>query len=71
MLGLKIKAYMDGKYIKQTVLTDKTGMRPQVVSAILAGTRKIEATEYFAICQALEVPLDFFFKEEKNTCSTI
>ena len=63
MLGLKIKAYMDTKGIKQTFLAEKTGMGLAVVNAILNGNRKIEANEYFEICKALEIPLDFFFQD--------
>ena len=69
MLGLKIKAYMDTKGIKQTFLADKTGMGLTIINAILNGNRKIEASEYYEICKALDKPLDFFFQEETNTCS--
>lgn len=67
MLGLKIKAYMEEKGIKQTFLSEKTGMGLTTINAILNGGRKIEAVEYFEICKALEKPLDFFFSEEKQT----
>ncbi|MBQ6832854.1 MAG: helix-turn-helix transcriptional regulator [Lachnospiraceae bacterium] len=66
MLGLKIRAYMDTKGIKQTYLSDKTGLPIQTVNAILNGNRKIEAVEYYAICQALERPLEYFLQEENN-----
>lgn len=67
MLGLKIKAYMDARGIKQTFLADKTGMGLTAINAILNGNRKIEANEYYDICKALDKPLDFFFQEEKQT----
>lgn len=67
MLGLKIKAYMDARGIKQTFLADKTGMGLTVINAILNGNRKIEACEYYEICKALDKPLEFFFQEEKQT----
>lgn len=63
MLGLKIKKYMDNKGIKQTFLAEKTGMSLQAINTILNGNRKIEATEYYDICNALDKPLDFFFKD--------
>lgn len=64
MLGRKIKKYMDSKGIKQTFLAEKTKMSLQTVNAILNGNRKIEATEYFKICQALEISLDYLFSTE-------
>ena len=67
MLGLKIKAYMDARGIKQTFLADKTNMGLTTINAILNGNRKIEANEYYDICKALDKPLDFFFQEEKQT----
>lgn len=63
MLGLKIKSYMDEKGIKQVFLSEKTGIKPQIISSILNGARKIEAEEYFKICEALSVELEFFFSE--------
>lgn len=63
MLGLKIKKYMDNKGIKQTFLAEKTGMSLQAINTILNGNRKIEAKEYYDICNALDKPLDFFFKD--------
>ena len=68
MLGLKIKAYMDARGIKQTFLADKTDMGLIIVNAVLNGNRKIEAGEYYEICKALDKLLDFFFQEETNTC---
>lgn len=67
MLGLKIKAYMDARGIKQTFLADKTNMGLTTINAILNGNRKIEANEYYNICKALDKPLGFFFQEEKQT----
>lgn len=68
MLGLKIKAYMDARGIKQTFLADKTGMGLTTINAILNGNRKIEANEYYDICKALDKPLDFSFrKKNKHT----
>lgn len=61
MLGLKIKAYMKEKGIKQTFLSEKTGIGLTAINAMLNGSRRIEAAEYFKICKALEKPLDFFF----------
>lgn len=66
LLGLKIKAYMDSRGIKQSFLAEKTGMGLPVVNAILNGNRKIETTEYFEICKALDVPLDYFFQKEQT-----
>ncbi len=64
MLGSKIKNHMEERGIKQTFLSEKTGIKPQIINAILNGNRKIETNEYFAICKALEKPLEYFFEKQ-------
>lgn len=72
MLGQEIRKYMDDKGIKQVFLADKTGIKPQIINAMLQGTRKIETIEYFLICDALEVQPEYFaikigfFKDKKK-----
>jgi len=62
-MGEKIKAYLDSHGIKQTFLAEKTGFSDCMISDICLGNRKIEVTEYYRICKALNVPLDYFFEE--------
>jgi transcriptional regulator with XRE-family HTH domain len=64
MTGKKIKNYLNNKGISQTFVSNKTGIPISTLNAALNGNRKILAEEYFLICQALEIPLDTFVKEE-------
>lgn len=64
MLGIKIKLYMESRGIKQNYLSEKTGIPPQAISAILNGNRKIEAVEYYGICKALKIPLELLLAED-------
>lgn len=42
-------------------IKDRTrGMKPQALNDVLNERRKIEATEYFNVCKALNVGLDYF-----------
>lgn len=63
MLNQKIKSYLDERGIKQSFLKERLGMTASVVNALVNGNRGISAEEYFKICDALKVPLDYF-KEE-------
>ena len=65
MLGQRIKKYLTENGIKQTYLADKTGFSNSIISDMLNGIRKIETTEYFKICKALNVPFDFFYEDEE------
>lgn len=60
MLGKNIKAYMDAEGLKATVIAGKAGIKDPIFSAMVNEKRKISAEEYFAICRALNVPLDRF-----------
>lgn len=55
MVGKIIKEYMDEKGIKQVRVSEKTGITPQILGQILKETRKIETSEFFTICEAIEV----------------
>lgn len=65
MLGQEIKKYLNSRGISQTFVSEKTGIKQPILSAALNGSRKLLATEYFAICGALSVPLDYFTTEQK------
>lgn len=72
MLGTDIKNYIEQNGIKQTYISEKTGMSVQALNAVLNGSRKIEATEYYKICGALNVPLNYFFKtDEQAACREV
>lgn len=65
MLGLKIKQYIVERGIKQTFLAEAVGVPDSAMSDMLSGQRKIDAVEYYKICKALRVELEYFFKEEE------
>ena len=63
-MGEKIKKFLVEHGITQTFIAKSTGLTDQVISDICNKGRKIDCEEYFKICQALNVPLDYFFVEK-------
>ena len=64
MVGQRIKAYLTENGIKQSFVSEKTNIPTPVLSAKLAGTRKIEVMEYYRICRALNVDMLTFIEQE-------
>lgn len=62
MVGARIKEYLKEKGIKQSFLAEKTGIAYSVISDICTRERKVDVIEYYKICKALELPLDYFLK---------
>ncbi len=60
MLNRRIKKFMEERGVKQSFLKEQLGMTASTVNALLNGNRGISAEEYFKICDALKVPLEFF-----------
>lgn len=60
MLGKIIKTYIEENGLKQKKIAEDSGMTQQALSDVLNERRKIEATEYFNLCRALKVTVDFF-----------
>lgn len=60
MVGRRIKLYLEEHGIKQVFLSEKAQIPPMILSAMLAGQRKIEVMEYYRICQALGLDLMTF-----------
>ena len=63
MVGKRIKEYLMSNGIKQTFIAEKTGLTPMVISDICNNDRKIDCCEYYKICNVLNVPYDYFFKD--------
>lgn len=61
-----IKTYIDSKGLKQSHIAEKTGIKTDVLCNILNNKRKLLVDEYCIICEALEVPFDFFVKCENE-----
>ncbi len=53
MLGTILKDYMKVNGIKQSYVAEKMGTSPQVLGTILNEKRKLEAVEFFALCDAI------------------
>lgn len=60
MKGSDIKSYMISKGIKQSYVSEKTGIPAPILNMMLNDNRKIEANEYMKICDAIGVPLEQF-----------
>ncbi|WP_419094299.1 helix-turn-helix domain-containing protein [[Ruminococcus] torques] len=64
MLGNTLKECMKEKGIKQGFVAEKIGVSPQIMGQLLNGQRKIEVSEYFRICEAIDVdPIECAVKE--------
>lgn len=53
MLGTFLKAYMRSHGIKQNHVAEEIGVTPQIMGAMLNEQRKIETSEFFGICKAM------------------
>lgn len=62
-MGTKIKEYLDANGIKQAFLVDRTGLSADKISSICAGKRGIDCVEYYKICKALNLELEYFFHD--------
>ena len=60
-----IADYIREANIKQSAIAKKTGMTPQSISSIVNRKRGVAADEYYFICEALGLPLDFFFPKKE------
>ncbi len=61
-VALAIQNYLKANKIKQAVIAEKCGWSKQKTSVIVRGQQKMAAEELAAICEALGVPYDFFYK---------
>lgn len=66
MIGAKIRDYLKENGIKQKYLAEKTGIGSNKISDICIHDRKIECVEYYKICKALGLPLEYFLQENED-----
>lgn len=66
MKGSDIKKYLESNGIKQSFISEKTGIPAPILNMMLNDNRKIEANEYMRICDAIGVPLDYFRPRAAN-----
>ncbi len=48
--------YISSHGIKQTYISEKTGISKAAISSMLMGKRKILADEFISICSVLDIP---------------
>ncbi len=60
MKGSDIKKYLMENGIKQSYVSEKSGIPASILNMMLNDNRKIEANEYMKICDAIGVPLEQF-----------
>lgn len=60
MVAEKVKAYLDDKGIKGSVLAKKVGITQQQMSSVLTGRTTLKADVFFKICEVLEVSPEIF-----------
>jgi len=66
MIGAIIKQYLNDNGIKQAFLVERTGLTASQVSDICNHDRKVDAIEYYRICKALNVDLEYFVKKAEG-----
>lgn len=62
--GLKRKIEEDG--LKQVVIAEKSGIKPDVFSKIVNGKRRVFADEAIAISTVLNTPIERLIEEAKG-----
>ena len=55
--------------IKQTALAEKCGWPKQKMNAIVRERQTLSSDDYGCICDALDVPYDFFYNLASNAVS--
>lgn len=63
-VGERIGLYLNENGIKQSFLAEKSGIPDSIISTIINRGRKIEVTEYYKICKALNVEMATFLEED-------
>lgn len=58
----KIGQYLKENGIKQIFVAEKAGITSSAMSDICNEKRKVDAVEYYLICKALQLPLDYFLE---------
>lgn len=61
-IGGKIKMYLQENGIKQSFVAEKSGLTDSIISDICNEKRKVDVIEYYKICKALQLPLNYFLE---------
>lgn len=60
MLAKEIDQYIEQTGLKRKKIAEDAGLTPQQLSEICKGKRKINVVEYFNLCKALNVSVNYF-----------
>ena len=60
----RIREYLGPHGVKQVFIADKCGWSRQKTNTIVCGKRKITADELASICDALNLPYDYFYNRK-------
>jgi hypothetical protein len=55
-----LKEHISKNGIKQNFVAEKAAMPAELLRRSLDGTRKLQADEFLAICEALSLDIDYF-----------
>ena len=59
-VGERIKAYAEEHGIMQKYLAEKAGISTSQMSLVLNGKNNLNVIQYYNVCKALGVPMEFF-----------
>lgn len=62
-----IQEYLRANKIRQTTISERCGWSKQKTSVIIRGQQKMTAEDLAAICDALGVPYDYFYRMASQT----
>jgi len=65
-----VREYLDSRGIKQAFLAERCGWSKQKTSCIVGGKQKMTVNEMGDICEALNLPYDYFYNAAKAAQDT-
>ena len=66
MVNDRIRAAIRDSGLKQRYIADRTGLKEQFLSAILNGSRRVTADEFFSLCQVLNMTPEELYNYQSN-----
>lgn len=60
----QLNSYVEERGIKQSFISEKTGMNKDLVSRVLRGDRKLQADEFLKICEVLDIDPNMFRQKQ-------
>ncbi len=66
MISKEIAKYIRDHGIKQKYICQKTGLTKYIISCAFRGKRKLSVEEYQKICEALNLPYEYFFNRKEG-----